>query len=191
MRAARQIYSMLDNETLWTTAIECTRLLRRGSGVPHAICGGVAVCLHGYQRNTVDIDLIIRKADSDAVRSALEAAGLVWDRDRAEFRSSQGVAVHFLYAGDRAGRGSNVYLPEPEGEFNVELVEGLPVLRLSKLIEVKIASGLGDVRRTHKDFADVVELIAVRKLDSSFARHLHQLVRQTYRQLVRNARGES
>lgn len=37
------------------------------------------------------------------------------------------------------------------------------------------------------DFADVVELIAIRKLDASFARILHQSVRPTFRQLLRNA----
>ena len=70
-------------------------------------------------------------------------------------------------------------------------LENLSVLRLSKLIEIKIACGFGNVRRRHKDLADVVELIAVRRLDSSFARFLHKSVRQTFRELVKNARGES
>lgn len=179
---------MLDNDNLWQTATECHRLLTE-SGVAHALCGGVAVCLHGYQRNTVDIDLIVRKTDAGEVRTVLERAGLAWDEDQVEFRSTNGVAVQFLYAGDRAGEGAEVYLPEPDGDANVETVEGLSVLRLSKLIEIKIACGLGNVRRTHKDFADVVELIAIRKLDGSFARHLHKSVRKTYRALVRNAGG--
>ena len=54
----------------------------------------------------------------------------------------------------------------------------------------KLASGLGNLRRTHKDFADVVELIAIRKLDSSFARYLHGSLRNTFRELVRNAQSE-
>jgi UPF0042 nucleotide-binding protein len=29
--------------------------------IPHSVCGGVAVCLHGYQRNTTDVDLIIER----------------------------------------------------------------------------------------------------------------------------------
>ena len=64
-------------------------------------------------------------------------------------------------------------------------------MKLSRLIEMKIASGLGSVRRTHKDFADVVELIAIRKLDSSFAQYLHKSVRQTFKELVRSALSEN
>jgi hypothetical protein len=45
--------------------------------------------------------------------------------------------------------------------------------------------GEGDVRRMHRDFADVVELIAVHGLDDSFSRHLHKAVRPAFRRLVR------
>ncbi len=48
------------------------------------------------------------------------------------------------------------HLGPPDGFF---FIEGLPVLRLSRLIEIKIACGAENVRRMHKDFADVVELI--------------------------------
>ncbi len=57
----------------------------------------------------------------------------------------------------------------------------------SRLIEMKLASGLGSMRRTHKDFADVVELIAIRRLDGSFAKYLHPSLRSTFRELVRCA----
>ena len=95
-----------------------------------------------------------------------------------------------MIAGERAGTGAVVFIPEPEGELNVEVKEGLSVVKLSRLIEMKIASGVGNLRRTHKDFADVVELIAIRKLDGSFSRYLHNSLRPTFRELVRNARSE-
>ena len=66
----------------------------------------------------------------------------------------------------------------------------MPVLTLAKLIESKIACGMGNLRRTHKDFADVVELIVVNKINSSFARFLHKSLRATYRELVRRSRGK-
>ena len=68
-------------------------------------------------------------------------------------------------------------------------IEDLPVLTLAKLIESKIACGLGNIRRTHKDFADVVELIVENRLNSSLARYLHKSLRTTYRELVRKSRG--
>ena len=177
---------MLGNENLWETAERCHRGLSDAS-IPYAICGGVAVCLHGYQRNTVDLDLIIRSEDSQAVQRSLTALGWKWDDKAAEFQKDSGVAIQCLVAGQRAGKDSEVTIPEPYGDKNVEIRESLAVVRLSRLIEMKLASGMGNLRRTHKDFADVVELIAIRKLDGSFARLIHKSLRQAFRDLVRNA----
>ena len=63
MSTAQQVYRMLGNENLWQVAIQCHRALQE-SQIQHSVCGGVAVCLHGYQRNTVDLDLIIRRAEN-------------------------------------------------------------------------------------------------------------------------------
>lgn len=152
--------------------------------------GGVAVCLHGYQRNTTDLDVLIRGTDSASVRSVLQSAGFVDSERQKEFRSASGIAVQFLLSGDRAGAGAQVYLPDPTERREVIEIEGLPVLSLARLIEVKLACGEGSLRRTHKDFADVVELIAHHRLDGSFAKHLHRTLRPTFRELLRHARGD-
>jgi hypothetical protein len=162
---------MLGNETLWNVALDCQRALQQAN-IPHSICGGVAVCLHGYQRNTTDIDIIILDKDVPTIKDLLTPTG---------------IPVQFLIAGERAGKDSEVKIAEPIGEENIETREGLSVVRLSRLIEMKLACGLGSMRRTHKDFADVVELIAIRRLDGSFARYLHPSVRPTFRELVRCA----
>lgn len=70
-------------------------------------------------------------------------------------------------------------------------VEGLSVVALPRLIEMKIACGLGNPRRTHRDLADVVELIAVHGLGRDFAKFLHKSVRKEYRNLVLRARRET
>lgn len=189
MRTARKVYAMLENESLWQTAAECHAILARAK-IPHAVMGGVAVCLHGYQRNTVDVDMLVRREDSPAVHECLTHEGFTWNEQDKEFNASSGIAIQFLLAGDRAGAGSEVNFPDPGDESAVTEIEGLPVLRLSKLIESKLACGTGNLRRTHKDFADVVELILQNRLDSSFARRLHKSLRATYRQLVRWSRGE-
>jgi hypothetical protein len=190
MPTAEKIYTMLGNENLWQAATYCHQVLADAE-IPHSVCGGVAVCLHGYQRNTTDVDLIIERERANDVRQILESAGLQWDGVNKEFRTAGGIAVQFLMTGDRAGKDSEVRLPSPTGELNVETIEGLPVLRLSRLIEIKIACGAENVRRMHKDFADVVELTSVcsRRCDSD--RYLHKSVRDIYRKLVQNAQGES
>jgi len=43
--------------------------------VPYALCGGMAVVLHGHPRLTRDIDLLIRAQDREAADAALTAAG--------------------------------------------------------------------------------------------------------------------
>jgi hypothetical protein len=186
MNTAQRIYTMLGNQSLWDVAARCHDLLTE-AGIAYSVCGGVAVCLHGYQRNTTDIDLIIRSDDNDDVRRVLFDSGFVGNVDRSEFLAKNGVAVQFLIAGQRAGKGTQIFLSEPIGDENVEQIEGLTVVRLSRLIEMKIACGMGNLRRIHKDFADVVELISIRKLDGSFARFLHPSLRPTFRKLARNA----
>lgn len=171
MITAARAYTMLGYETLWNVALDCQRALQQAN-IPHSICGGVAVCLHGYQRNTTDIDIIILDKDVPTIKDLL---------------TPMGIPVQFLIAGERAGKDSEVKIAEPIGEENIETREGLSVVRLSRLIEMKLACGLGSMRRTHKDFADVVELIAIRRLDGSFARYLHPSVRPTFRELVRCA----
>jgi hypothetical protein len=187
--AAQKVYAMLGNGSLWDTALRCRELLQQAN-LPHAICGDVAVCLHGYQRNTTDVDMVIEAQDSAQVKELLLQAGFEWDEVAKEFQSPGGIAVQFLLSGTRAGKGAEVTIVEPRGELNIEELDGVSVVRLSRLIEMKLACGMGSLRRTHKDFADVVELIAVRQLDSSFARYLHKSLRQTFKQLVLSAQSE-
>lgn len=178
---------MLENETLWEVAQTCHQLLEEAE-IPHAIVGGVAVCLHGYPRNTVDLDLLVRGEDGQRLREVLKDAGFAWIPRDAEFRSESDIPVQFWIAGERAGKGSEIRLPDPDSARCVTIKEGLPVLSLARLIEAKLACGSGSLRRTHKDFADVVELIVANRLGAGFARFLHKSVRATYRELVSRTR---
>jgi hypothetical protein len=186
--STQKIYSMLGNEWLWNVACRCHELLSNAN-ISYSICGGMAVCLHGYQRNTANLDLVYRRGDCRLVRELLARAGFVVDEVAGYFRSPEGIAIQFLVAGEKAGKDTQISIAEPLGDSNVEVREGLNVVRLSKLIEMKLACGMSNLRRTHKDFADVVELICIRELDGSFARFLHPDVRDAFRQLVRNAAG--
>jgi len=190
MTTAQETYSMLENKSLWATAARCHEVLA-AEGIPHAVVGGIAVCLHGYQRNTVDVDILAQREQQDAIHACLKAAGFMWQAENHEYRDETGIAVHFVIAGEPAGRDSEVRLPNPSDSDVVQIMEGLPALTLARLIESKIACGEGNLRRAHKDFADVVELIAVHGLDGRFASQLHKSVRRTFRRLVRHACGES
>jgi len=45
------------------------------AGVPYALCGGMAVVLHGYPRLTRVIDLLVLMQDLQAARKALSTVG--------------------------------------------------------------------------------------------------------------------
>jgi hypothetical protein len=45
------------------------------TGIPYALCGGMAVIIHGYPRLTKDIDLLIREEDLAPAREVLRLAG--------------------------------------------------------------------------------------------------------------------
>src|SRR5687768_13569988 len=138
MISAQKVYAVLGNETLWDAAVLCHHILGE-AGIAYSICGGVAVCLHGYQRNTVDLDLIVQPEDSERIRDVLKEAGFTWDEDAKEFHTAAGIAVQFLMAGESAGSGYDVTIPQPVGAQNVETIEQLTVLRLPRLIEMKLA----------------------------------------------------
>jgi hypothetical protein len=169
---AERTYHLLENQTLWEAATRVHELFA-ARGIDHAIVGGVAVCLHGYRRNTVYVDLLIRPGDASAVRGALEADGIEWREQEKEFCTASGVAVQFVLAGESEGKGQPAVFQDPADPAHVASIEGLPVLTLAALVQSKLACGLGNLRRTHKDFADVVELIAIHQLDKSFARFDH------------------
>src|SRR6476659_4378588 len=54
------------------------------AGIPYAVAGGNAVALWVSRvdvsavRNTSDVDLLVRRADLDAIKRTLEAAGFVY-----------------------------------------------------------------------------------------------------------------
>ena len=192
MASAQKVYAMLGKGALWDAVSKSHEVLAQAS-IPHVIVDGVAVCLHGYQRNTADVDVLIRREDATDVKEQLTRAGFVWHAENREFRSPDDVPVQFLLSEEPASddRSQGIMLPNPETEGTLTMIEGLPVLSLRRLIEVKLACGLGNLRRTHRDFADVVELISIHSLSRSFARHLHKNVRKAFRELVLRARGTS
>ncbi len=181
---------MLDRSTIWETARRCDEALRQ-RGLPYAIVGGVAVCLHGYQRTTIDLDILVSRADTQSVREALEAAGFQWHAAEREFRDQNDVPVQCVISAEPAGSDVSlgVFLPEPDAEGVAIEIEGLRVVALSRWIELKMACGLGSLRRAFRDLGDVVELIAVHDLGRDYARFLPKRLRKEFRELVLRARG--
>ena len=63
------------------------------SGIDYAVCGGLAMAIHGLPRATIDIDLLIRPEDEERVYAAVEPLGfrirakpMHFDQGRMEIR---------------------------------------------------------------------------------------------------------
>ncbi len=47
------------------------------AGIDYAVCGGLAVALHGYPRATRDIDLLIDRNSLEPAKAAIESLGYI------------------------------------------------------------------------------------------------------------------
>jgi hypothetical protein len=118
------------------------------AGVPYAVIGGNAVAAWvstvdpGAARNTVDVDLMVRREDFPAVKAALEGAGFVhYDLmdvpmflDGPEGRPRD--AVHLLFAGEKvkatyAAAAPDIAQSQRHPEFQLVGLEALVTMKLT------------------------------------------------------------
>ena len=161
----------------------CADLERHG--IDYIVIGAVALMAHGYPRFTEDIDLVLTREGLESFHR--ELVGLdyapAFRGARKRLRAtSGGVPVEIIVAGEYPGDGrpKPVSFPEP-ASASVE-IDGVHVVTLEKLVELKLASGMTAPDRL-KDLADVQELIKARGLGSDFAEELNPYVREQYLKL--------
>jgi predicted nucleotidyltransferase len=53
--------------------------------IDYAVCGGIAVALHGYLRFTQDLDILVQKEDVDRISRAVRDLGFLFDAGRIPF----------------------------------------------------------------------------------------------------------
>src|SRR5437763_6856256 len=125
-------------------------------GIPYAVVGGMALFFHGYRRFTEDVDLLVTREGLRKVHESLEGRGYLppFTGSKHLRDTDTGVRVEFLTTGDYPGDGKPkpVAFPDPAG-VNVEM-EGIRILQLLPLLELKLASGMTNPRRGH-DLVDV------------------------------------
>lgn len=165
------------------------RLIRRldDEGIPYALLGGLALAEYGYPRLTEDIDLLLTPSGLERFRQRLVGRGYRPAFSGAEktFRDTEtGVRIEIVTAGEYPGDGlpKPVVFPDPTiPEMTVER-EGIRVVTLEKLIELKLASGMSASHRL-RDLADVQDLIARLGLPLTLADRLDPSVQAAYRDL--------
>jgi hypothetical protein len=153
-------------------------------GIPYAICGGMAVNAHGYQRTTTNVDLLL--TPEGHARFKATAIGFGWVEKSPGSRGVLDVAtrvpIRFLLTGGAPGDGvpRGVAFPDPS-HAAVDLAGGRSVA-LATLIEMKLACGLSVPDRPG-DFGDVIQLIRANTLGQHFGDQLPPDVQAKFREL--------
>lgn len=192
----------LTGDALWERmdrAVEKIRLrLERATkaleaaGIPYAIIGGNAVRAWVAQadeaavRTTRDVDLLIRRSDLPAVKTALEAAGFIYrhvksidmflDGPDAKARDN----VHIIFAGETVTPDDPVPAPQVD---ETELIEQHQTLRLEALVRMKL------VANRRKDQMHLLDMIDVGLIDQSWCGRFPPELAARLQELIDNPNG--
>lgn len=164
------------------------RLIRRldKAGIPYALMGGLAVNVHGAERTTKDVDVLLTGEGLAAFQR--EFVGRDYDpvagRPRRFLDRENGVTIDVLVTGRYPGSGAKGPFAFPDPAVASEEIRKLRVLTLPQLIQLKLAAG------RHYDFGDVVYLIRVHNLDESFLKQIHPAVHRDFIECLEEKRRE-
>jgi hypothetical protein len=178
-------------EAVRERALRATSALAKAE-IPYAVAGGNAVAAwvarvdRAAVRNTQDVDILIRRVDFDAVKTALESAGFV-------FRHIFGVdcfldnvdahprdAVHILYANEKVkpadlAETADITEHVPAGDYNI--------LTLESLVRMKLTS----FRR--KDQVHLLDMLEVGLIDETWTSRFPSALAERLQQLLDDPDG--
>jgi hypothetical protein len=173
------------------------RLLRatailESAHVPYAVAGGNAVALwvsrvdEAAVRNTQDVDILIRRADLPAARSALEREGFVYRHtagvdvflDGPDAKARNG--VHIVFAGEKVHAGEALANPDV---VDSEQAEHFRILSLDALVRIKLTA-FRDKDRTH-----LRDLIEVGLIDATWLSRVPVVLADRLRGLLETPNG--
>lgn len=175
-------------------ALERLVALLEGQGIPYAIVGALALNEFGYQRATVDVDVLLAPEGLEAFKKENLGRGY---RERVPggrgLRDTEnGVDIDVVLTGGFPGDGKPKPVAFPDPARVAQRGARVSLLTLPRLVELKLASGMTAPHRL-KDLADVQELIRVAALPRELADELDPYVREKYLELwraVREHQGE-
>lgn len=153
--------------------------------IDYIVIGAIALNSYGYRRFTEDIDLILTREGLEKFRNELIGKGYrpAFEGATKKFRTTrENVTVEVITAEEFPGDGKPkpVKFPNP-AENNFE-IDGIKIVGLEQLIELKLASGMTAPHRL-KDLADVQELIKIKNLTADYAEKLNPFVREKFIEL--------
>lgn len=162
------------------------------AGIPYAVIGGNAVAAWvstvdpGAARNTVDVDLMVNRADFPKVKQTLETAGFVHYElmdvhmflDGPDGRPRD--AVHLLFAGEKVREEYHAAAPEM---LTKQLEHPYRLLELEALVTMKLTSF------RLKDQVHLLDMIGVGLLDEAWLLKLQPVLAARLKELLDNPDG--
>jgi hypothetical protein len=162
------------------------------AGIPHAVAGGNAVAAWVSRidpaavRTTVDVDILIDRADLDRATVALERAGFVHsftfgihifvDGPQGKARE----AVHILFAGEPVKPTDPVAAPDLSA---TDVHEGYRIVDLDRLIIMKLTAF------RLKDRVHLLDMIDVGLIDTQTVARLPEVLQPRLEELLANPEG--
>jgi hypothetical protein len=164
----------------------------RAANVPYAVVGGNAVALwvsrvdESAVRTTRDVDVLLRRADFDAARAALESAGFVYRHvagidvflDSAQAKPND--AVHIIYANEKVRSDEPIANPDVNESEDAGLYL---VIGLEALVRIKLTANR-DKDRTH-----LRDMIGVGLIDATWLTRLPPILADRLRHLLDTPNG--
>ena len=158
--------------------------------IPYAVIGALALNEIGYQRVTVDVDVLLTAEGLAALKAAHLGRGYVekFPGSRGLRDPEFGVDIDVVLAGTYPGDGKPKPVAFPDPSTAAARGTRIALLPLPMLLELKLASGMTAPHRL-KDLADVIEVIRVLTLSEELSTSLHPYVRDKYLELWHAAQG--
>jgi hypothetical protein len=154
-------------------------------GIEYAIVGGMAMYLHGFRRFTEDVDILVTSESLQRIHEEIEGRGFVrpFEKSKNLRDADTKVRIEFLVSGQFPGTGKPGPVTFPDPVHVTVVRDGLKVVNLEKLMELKLASSRGMGRR--KDLGDAQEMIRVLRLPLEFCATLDPTLRELYEEIWR------
>jgi hypothetical protein len=159
------------------------RLLEE-DGIPYALIGALALGDYGFERVTVDVDLLLTREGLEAFKAKHLGLGYAqkFPGSKGLRDTENGIAIDFVLAGEYPGDGLPKPVVFPDPAAAAVKPRQLALLPLPLLIQLKLASGMTAPHRL-KDLADVLEVIRILKLPAELVQELNPYVQAKFLEL--------
>lgn len=170
---------------VWETLRRLEDRLKEAN-IDYVVIGGLALNAYDYPRQTVDVDVVLTRADYVKFKELYAGSAYVETEDtpRRFVDPNSEVTIDVLIAGELAGRRSKNRSVRFPDQSEAEVHGDLRTVSLARLIELKL------VTWRYRDWGDVVELIRRNNLPEEFADKLDPVARAAYGQCYDQAIDE-